>query len=176
MLTSKKASPSLITTEISKAACYTFKQSHDVNKSRNKNKINNAERQRGKYSTTPTQIKFKTGQERRVYVGEVCQVVVLACSWVEVREFVGWLGAPTERFHRGLDSRQAPTPACETAGLVLCQLPSPWLAPGCQVTDSGNLMRETTPAERVKTVISREGWAASPSAAVITAGAVTRVA
>lgn len=117
MLTSKKASPSLITTEISKAACYTFKQSHDVNKSRNKNKINNAERQRGKYSTTPTQIKFKTGQERRVYVGEVCQVVVLACSWVEVREFVGWLGAPTERFHRGLDSRQAPTPACETAGV-----------------------------------------------------------
>lgn len=48
-------------------------------------------------------------------------------------------------------------------------------APNYQMTGSGNSRRKTTLAERIiKTIISREGWAASLNAAVITSGDTTR--
>lgn len=46
-----------------------------------------------------------------------------------------------------------------------------WPAQSYQTNWSGSWRREITPAERIKPVISREGWAASLSTAVITAGA-----
>lgn len=68
-----------------------------------------------------------------------------------------------------------PSPPAEGRGLGQRQPYAVGEAQTHQRAGSGNLKRETTPAERrIKPIISREGWAASLGAAVITAGATTR--
>lgn len=68
-----------------------------------------------------------------------------------------------------------PSLGVKQRGLVQRQPYSLRPAQNYQMTGSGNLRGETTLAERkIKTIISREGWAASLGAAVIAAGATTR--
>lgn len=107
--------------------------------------------------------------------GKTTKMVTLSCSWLLVWEFGGgWMHPPSISMEGQILDRH-PSPRVQQQRLLQPQLYSLWPAQSCQMTGSGSWRRETTPAERIKPVISREGWAASLSAAVITAGATACV-
>jgi len=92
----------------------------------------------------------KQDGEKCIYAGKGCEDSSLRYSGVQVKVFVGGgMYPPSVSVENQMRARAC---ACsDRAG------PAP-----AQMTGSGDLEKETTPAERTKLMISREGWAASP--------------